>query len=152
MKTCFKCDRTLPRSAFYRHSQMRDGLLGKCKDCTRRDVSANRHRRYAHYLEYERRRSENGKRLSSIRSRASSWRKANPVAVRAHRAVAKALRTGQLVRGACAVCGGRPTHAHHNDYARPLEVTWLCVPCHRSVHAKEHGQTPWRLVRLGAVG
>lgn len=38
LKTCFKCHRSKPVSAFYKHPQMSDGLLGKCKDCTKDDV------------------------------------------------------------------------------------------------------------------
>lgn len=39
----------------------------------------------------------------------------------------------------CDACGasGR-LHAHHEDYARPLEIEWLCASCHRTVHWEAH--------------
>jgi hypothetical protein len=47
-------------------------------------------------------------------------------------AVAKALRHGRLVRpDKCQKCPSLgPLEAHHPDYSRPLDVEWLCRPCH----------------------
>jgi hypothetical protein len=41
-KTCFKCGKTLPLTEFYKHNKMKDGHLGKCKECTKNDASIHR--------------------------------------------------------------------------------------------------------------
>lgn len=58
--------------------------------------------------------------------------------------VNRAVRGGELVPPkSCEGCGdaarqdrrgGRWLHAHHDDYTKPLEVRWLCPPCHKAVH------------------
>ncbi len=63
------------------------------------------------------------------------WRAANPQAVRAHWIVQEAMRQGKLERQPCEECGEAKTHAHHDDYAKPLAVRWLCPACHRRHHA-----------------
>lgn len=48
----------------------------------------------------------------------------------ARRKVATEIEAGRLVRGSCEDCGAMRADAHHDDYARPLAVRWLCRRCH----------------------
>jgi hypothetical protein len=55
---------------------------------------------------------------------------------RARKALSAAVRRGVLDRpDSCSRCGGpgRP-EGHHDDYTRPLDVAWLCKPCHVAEH------------------
>lgn len=53
------------------------------------------------------------------------------------RATAKVyLRRGKLARQPCS-CGSVKVEMHHDDYAKPLEVRWLCRPCHLAHHGKQ---------------
>lgn len=38
-KVCFKCNIDKPIDQYYKHNQMGDGHLNKCKDCTKKDVN-----------------------------------------------------------------------------------------------------------------
>jgi hypothetical protein len=64
-------------------------------------------------------------------------KKREPVKEAARREVQEALRRGLLVRRSCEQCGAEKGHAHHDDYSRPLDVRWLCRPCHTAHHAAE---------------
>lgn len=57
-------------------------------------------------------------------------RREDPRKPRAHSAVARAIKIGELVREPCEVCGKEPAQAHHENYDRPLDVRWLCVRHH----------------------
>lgn len=48
----------------------------------------------------------------------------------------RALRSGRIERPSeCSRCATVCIpHGHHPDYSKPLEVVWLCQPCHVLVH------------------
>ena len=135
MKECFKCKISKPLSDFYRHSQMADGHLGKCKECTKKDVREHRFENDS-VREYDRKR---GSRRSYEKTK--EYRENNPKKYKAHTMVGKAIRDGTLVKPECCEqCGSNfALNAHHDNYNFPLEVRWLCSRCHHIWHA-ENGE------------
>lgn len=57
-KQCFKCKVTKPLTEFYKHSQMADGHVNKCKECNKKDVKGNylKNVEKPFYIEKERKR------------------------------------------------------------------------------------------------
>jgi hypothetical protein len=139
MKVCFKCSRSLPLSEFYRHPKMGDGHLGKCKECTKRDVKE----RYAitrpARAEYERERAMRPERRAQARERNKKRKYTAPQKYVANYALSNAIRDGKLLRAECCQdCGSDDrVQGHHPDYSKPLEVEWLCYDCHCHRHGKQ---------------
>lgn len=144
-KTCFKCGASKARSEFYKHPKMADGLLGKCKSCTKSDVAARRDAKHADVCAYDRQRSREPGRRARVVGYQRAARARSPERRAAHQAVHRALKAGKLTRGPCLHCGDPRVQAHHRDYSRPLDVVWVCFACHRSV---EHGH---RVDQVGAA-
>ena len=56
------------------------------------------------------------------------------VKARVRRHTRLCIKRGKLVREPCKVCGTELVEAHHKDYAKPLDVVWLCRPHHLKTH------------------
>ena len=130
-KACSTCGLVKPVSEFYRHVSSRNGLAAQCKACcnarmarwregnreTSRVHSAASYRRCAqHRAEYGR-----------------QYRQANREKRAAKSRVDYAVARGLMARPSmCESCGmdGRKLQAHHENYDKPMDVTWLCGPCH----------------------
>ena len=134
LKECFKCKSVKPLDEFYKHSRMADGHLNKCKDCTKNDVSKHRSENLEKIRAYDRDRGKTPKRVKLSKEVTKAWRKEDARRVRAHNAVARAIRKGSLIRCPCERCENPKSVAHHEDYDKPLEVMWLCDPCHKQRH------------------
>ena len=85
---------------------------------------------------------------ASLVRRQKTGRQMGPQAA-AHYAVNRAVKNGDLIKPKiCTVCGKNPgknkrgrsnLQAHHEDYARPLDVEWLCVVCHGGISPRKIG-------------
>jgi transcription elongation factor Elf1 len=134
LKTCFKCGVERPICEFYRHSQMADGHLNKCKACTKADTTKNRQGKIDYYRAYDRERQNEPHRVAARNEYNPRWIAKHPDRRKAQGAVATAVKSGRLIRLPCLICGER-AEAHHPDYNAPLDVVWLCRPHHMQAHA-----------------
>jgi len=131
-KQCFKCGVSKPLYDFYKHSGMSDGRLGKCKECNKADVMANRLSKVEYYREYDR---DRGNRQGY--DYVKEYRAKYPNKYNAHGIVARAMRSGKLVKECCSKCDSTfSVVAHHDDYLKPLNIRWMCQACHVQWHTK----------------
>lgn len=141
-KICAGCGVEKPRDAFYDGRRL-------CKTC----LSLARKEEYWADPEAARAKARNQPSAKRFAKYVREWREKNPgkqrayyqrwaaknrEKQRAHSLVRNALRKGTLQRQPCEQCGATErVQAHHDDYAKPLEVRWLCLPCHRQHHHEQ---------------
>lgn len=135
-KVCFKCGQSKVLEDFYKHPGMADGRLNKCKECNKLDVRKSRIEKIDYYREYDRKRGNRQNQSYERDRRGENIRK-----YKAKTAVSYAKKKGWIFSKPCEICGEPKTHAHHDDYAFPLVVRWLCPAHHKQWHV-ENGEAP----------
>ena len=60
----------------------------------------------------------------------------DPAKINARAMIRNRVMRGTLARQQCGVCGKPDAHAHHDDYANPLDVKWLCPQHHADLHRR----------------
>ena len=156
MKTCTECNKEKELAEFYKHKEMLDGHLNKCKECVKSRVSKHRENNIERIMEYDRNRPNSQERVKKCCDRVqrlktedpakykkyaldkNKWAKNNKHKRNAQDRVAKALYNGKLTRPLkCERCEEtKKLHGHHADYNKPLEVIWLCPKCHGLEHKR----------------
>lgn len=151
-RTCKICGASSETAEFYK------GVNSRCKECHKKEVRANRTERAEQYRQYEKmrykrdpHRAEMNKAYSQTEAGRAAQKKStsrrnalNPEKRAANVLVGNAVRSGRLIKPEhCNRCNDTPRrrdlHAHHHDYAIPLDVEWICVKCHGVEH---HGIAP----------
>lgn len=133
MKCCSVCGLSKAAQDFQKRSASHDGLTAACKACLKeRDKARESPERAAKRAEYIR--TEAGK---AAKKRATdAYNDRYPMRRAAHVIVGNAVRDRKLVKPhAYESCGlTEALEAHHDDYTKPLDVRWLCDPCHKEWH------------------
>jgi hypothetical protein len=139
MKKCFKCFVEKPLTEFYKHSQMADGYLNKCKSCTKQDAYDRRFGAKRNYiLAYDLKRAKNPERAAKNLARSLEYKKQFAERKQAQSLLRSAVLKGDVIPMVCWCCG-KKAEAHHPDYSRPLDVVWLCSSHHKQAHALTKG-------------
>jgi len=121
-----------------------------CKECRCALVRRNRAQRVDYYREYDKDRNMRPDRVAarnayqktdagkaSMQKSRKRWLGANGDKRAAHIILGNAVRDGRIEKPeSCSECGvtGCRIHGHHDDYAQPLQVRWVCSRCHRKIH------------------
>ena len=150
-KKCFKCKDAKPLNEFYKHAQMADGHLGKCRKCTKQDATDHRNANIETILAYDRKRGNlphrvEARRLyaqtsqgkSAIKRAHRRYRDRYPEKYAARTLLGNAVRDGRIEKPEqCSLCPSTDRiQGHHEDYCKPLEVIWACEKCHRKLENK----------------
>lgn len=152
-KKCFKCGEVKSLPNFYKHSEMKDGYLNKCKICTKIDVKLNRKENLEYYQVYDRKRGrdKDSERTQKFRAKAKlpenleksrELKKKSaakyPEKMKRRQHLSNAIRDQRVIRPSmCEFCGKECVpQGHHSSYAEDmaLVVTWLCTVCHGEIH------------------
>jgi hypothetical protein len=154
-KFCNGCRTVKPLTEF--RFGMRHGTRkpkSRCRECMKADERSPERRKvkYAYAKRPGGRDTPYHKR--AMKARSKRWAKKYPEKDKTKALVRKAIRTGELVKpNRCEKCGDIPLphkngqsriEGHHADYSKPLDVTWLCSPCHLKLHLAERNLISWQ--------
>lgn len=135
-KRCFKCNVEKPLTEFYTHPKMKDGYLGKCKECNKKDATEHRWKNVEKIREYDNSRSGLPHRKKLREEYGKQFKTLFPLRYKAHNLLSNAVRGSRVIKPIlCETCRKeKPLEGHHDDYNKPLDVRWLCKSCHRCLH------------------
>lgn len=146
---CKVCCSAKPFADYY------ESNLRTCKECVKQRVRRNRAAKVGYYRAYDAQRFKSDpkviarhKRYQATPAGKAALRRSHlrtmeryPDRRTAHVLLGNALKAGRVAKpDTCEQCGRSPRkashlHGHHDDYTKPLDVRWLCVTCHRALHA-----------------
>lgn len=113
MRTCSKCKESKDESFFYKQKEKKSGLSSWCKQCKLLHTPSKNKNHAQHQ---------------------AAWKEKNKEKLQAHSKLWNALKSGEVKKTECVICGDAKSEGHHPDYSMPLDVVWLCRTHHKQAH------------------
>lgn len=142
IKRCFSCHVVKSIEEFYPHAKMADGHLNKCKDCTRSDAVDHRNKNIDKIRKKEKEKSRKAKpeRVAKRKIQQRKYYQQYPEKTRAAVILSRAVKAKRIEKLPCAFCKAKRVEAHYKDYSKPLDVIWVCRPCHGRFRSMLNGE------------
>ena len=117
IKKCCSCNHLKLGQEFHNNKSSKDGKQGKCIKCT--NIYSSQYRK-------------------DNRDSLHEKRNYNCKKYKAQQQVRNAVKRGDLIKPKeCEECNNQgDVIGHHDDYNKPLNVRWICKPCHGLWHMK----------------
>ena len=152
MRRCCICKVEKELNEFNKCKSSKDGRQNKCKICLKQWYQLNKEKKKQYQKEYWHLNRENIKNYQQdysqlnrekMRDKGNQYYRRNPEKHKARSMLNYAVRSGKIHKPLYCSCCDSDKHleAHHTDYSKPLEVTWLCRTCHRELHSKIRDQS-----------
>lgn len=144
MKFCKQCNAKKPCSDFSINKKNGDGLYTYCKVCARKNniVYGQLYRKSEHgrrvRAKCDKNYSKTSKGKITRRNATKIFREKHPDRYLCHTKVGTGLKNGSVTRPyKCDHCERETTlEAHHSNYSKPLDITWVCKNCHLKLHKR----------------
>ena len=130
-KICKRCGEEKTLDNFF-HIIKGNLYSPRCKPC--HNAFCAEYRRTEKHKETYKKWSKTKRGKEVIKNRIINWRIKNKLKRNAQTTVSNAIRDKRLFRKPCIICNSLKVEAHHPDYSRPFQITWLCKPHHLSIH------------------
>ena len=136
MKICRLCNKDKCNDEFYARNNV-------CKTCYKKRVSDySKTGKGIEVHKAAKERYKHSDKAKLTQARADNKYKTKPSTKKKRRAkdaIKRAIKSGSITRLPCEICSNEKTHAHHDDYDKPLDVRWLCPFHHKQWHI-ENGE------------